>query len=84
MSSIRFAPISGQNAIWETLSKRPSKTLIIAGKMDPIILYDELKSDAMKAIGAEKIEWKTVHGTHDFPSTLPEETLQGICEFWGL
>jgi len=84
MSSIRFAPITGQNVAWKRLGLRNDKILIIAGSKDPIIFHEELKEDASEALGNEKIDWRVIEGAHDFPITDADEVVANICKFWRL
>lgn len=84
MSSMRYAPIAGTNDAWKQLAKRSDQILIITGRKDFIIVYEELKEDADEALGKGKIVWKEVEGAHDFPITNAEEVARAICEFWGI
>lgn len=84
MSSIRFAPLTGQQATWKRLGLRPDKTLFFAGRTDPIILPTELKSDAEELLGEEKVEWRLIDGAHDFPITHSAKLVDEISTFWGL
>lgn len=84
MSSIRFAPITGQHEVWKLLGLRSDKTLIFTGSLDPIIFREELKADAAEALGANKIEWRDIDGAHDFPITDADEVVEEIVKFWGI
>jgi hypothetical protein len=84
MSSIRFAPVTGQQATWKRLGLRPDKTLFFAGRTDPIIIPTELKSDAEALLGKEKVEWRLIDGAHDFPITDSARLVDEMCAFWGM
>ncbi|RDL36772.1 uncharacterized protein BP5553_06124 [Venustampulla echinocandica] len=84
VSSIKFASISGKAEVWKSLRQLEEKVLIIAGKTDPIIVPEELHDDAIEAIGAENVEWRVIHGGHEFPITVPELVVNEISEVWGL
>jgi surfactin synthase thioesterase subunit len=92
MSSVRFSPITGQDASWKQLgavlqapaSRHPGKILFFVGAKDPIIIPDELRPDAEALLGSEKMEWRVVEGAHDFPITESAEVVRDIVEFWGL
>ncbi|RDW82433.1 hypothetical protein BP6252_03545 [Coleophoma cylindrospora] len=83
MSSVRYAPITGQDAIWKKLALREDKTLIVAGTTDPIIIANEIKEDAERVLG-DKLEWILLSGAHDIP-VVDSETICGhIAKFWAL
>jgi hypothetical protein len=84
MSSIRFAPVTGQQESWKRLGLRPDKTLILAGRTDPIIIPQELRPDAESLLGREKVEWRLIEGAHDFPITESGRVVGEICGFWGM
>lgn len=91
LSSLRYAPISGQEATWKRLDRILSghrkgslTVLVITGSSDALIIPGELKADLSKLIGAEHYRWILVDGGHDFPSTKSVETVERISDFWGL
>ena len=84
LSSIRYAPISGQVEEWKKLGLRKDKTMIFAGTTDPIIIPDELKMDAEALVGKDKIDWHLIDGAHDIPVTESEKICDRIAKFWGL
>lgn len=83
MSSIRFAPITGQQEAWKRLGElRQDKILIFAGTKDPIIFVEELREDAIEALTAEKIDYRVIEGAHDFPIVSAEEVVEKIWDVW--
>lgn len=82
VSSIRFAPITEQQAAWSRLSSRNHKTLIFAGTKDPIIFAEELKEDATKLIGSENVVYRVVEGAHDFPIVHADQVVSQIWDVW--
>jgi hypothetical protein len=84
MSSVRFAPVTGQEAAWKRLGLRADKVLFFAGRTDPIIIPEELRPDAEALLGREKVEWRLIEGAHDFPITDSGRVVREICEFWGM
>ena len=84
MSTVRFAPVTGQQAVWKRLGHRPDKVLFFAGRTDPIIIPQELRHDVEELLGREKVEWKLIEGAHDFPITDSGRVVRDIVEFWGM
>ncbi|KAI9815951.1 MAG: hypothetical protein M1827_001943 [Pycnora praestabilis] len=98
MSSIRFAPITGQQSIWKLIGDRLSssktgtesslttgKVLVVVGETDPIIIKDELRQDATELFGGEdNIEFRVIQAGHEFPISKSEETVNYISNSWGL
>lgn len=98
MSSIRYAPITGQQATWKriglSLSEKTTpqpevlhkkKLLIMAGRTDPVIIAEELKEDIYDQLGEPELyQWEVVDGDHNFPSQKSAEVLRILGEFWGL
>ena len=83
LSSIRHAPITEQEAHWERLgSVRSDKILLMAGTRDPIIFPEEIREDAEKIIGKERIVFREIDSTHDFPVTESREVVREIMSFW--
>jgi pimeloyl-ACP methyl ester carboxylesterase len=84
VSSIRHSSIGERRETWRKLGKRADKVLIIGGSRNPVIVAEELREDAIEAIGEEKVVWRVVDGGHDFPITRREEVMEEVCDFWGL
>lgn len=84
MSSVRFAPITGQHDKWAQLAQRPDRILLVAASRDPIILAGEVRADAERLMGSAKVEFRVVEAAHDFPITDSAEVAGFVCEFWGL
>lgn len=97
ISSIRYAPLSEQQATWkriglflstQTASPKKrwqnNKVLVIAGSTDPVILPKELKEDIDSLVGEDFFQWEIVEGGHDFPSVKSFDTAKIIAEFWEL
>jgi hypothetical protein len=82
MSSIKNASIEGRQETWRKLGKREDKVLIIAGKMDSVIVPRELREDAEEAAGREKVEWREIEGGHEFPITRAEDVVREISGVW--
>lgn len=83
LSSVRHAPITEQQAHWERLQRvRSDKVLLVAGTKDPIIFPSEIREDAEKLLGMERIEFREIDSTHDFPVTESREVVREILEFW--
>ena len=83
LSSIRHAPITEQQAHWERLERvRSDKVLLMAGTRDPIIFPGEIRQDAEKLLGKERIVYREIDSTHDFPVTESREVVRDILQFW--
>lgn len=82
MSSVQHAPTMDQQESWKRLRLRDDKILIICASDDPIINARELKEDATAVLGADKIEWRLINGTHDIPTTDSDKIVKEIWEFW--
>jgi hypothetical protein len=83
MSSVRFAPITGQENCWRKLGKREDRILIFAGETDPIIIPSELREDVENLVGEGKVEFRLLEGAaHDFPVTNSREVVEGVWNFW--
>lgn len=86
MSTLRHAPMLGQQAAWRRLADRPPRTVcLVFGAGDEIVSEEDYREDALPLVGGEDhVVWaRPVGGAHDFPMVHPEETLQRIYEFWG-
>lgn len=84
VSSMRFAPITGQSLTWKKLRGRKRKVLIVAGSKDSVIVAEELREDALDAIGEDGLEWRVLEGGHEFPITNGEEVASIVLEVWNL
>lgn len=83
LSSIRHAPITEQQAHWERLERvRSDKVLLMAGTRDPIIFPSEIRVDAEKLLGRERVIYREIDSTHDFPVTESREVVRNILQFW--
>ena len=83
LSSIRNAPLTGQEDNWRRLRDAGSdKILLIAGTDDPIVLAKEVKQDAEALIGGERISFHEIDAAHDFPVTDSAEVVDTILKFW--
>jgi pimeloyl-ACP methyl ester carboxylesterase len=85
MSSIRDAPLVGQEEAWRKLARRErGTTAVILGHGDEIIDPDEYAVDALPLVGGrERVHWSMVPGGHDFPMTYARETLREMYAAWG-
>jgi len=82
LSTLRHFPGSGQHQSWRRLRLREDKVLVIAGSNDTIVHAEELKEDATKLLGPDKLEWRLLDGAHNIPTTHPGEIVNEICSFW--
>lgn len=86
MSSIRDAPLIGQEEAWRKLARRePGTTAVILARDDEIIDPDEYAADALPLVGGlDRVRWSLVPGGHDFPMTYARETLKEMYAAWGM
>lgn len=83
MSSIRHAPITEQQDLWHRLRDvRQDKILLIAGTHDPIVFPDEIREDAESHLGEDRVEYRELDSTHDFPVTDSRDVVKAIFRFW--
>jgi len=83
VSSARHAPAARQHESWRRLGLlRKDKILIFVASHDPIIVAKELKEDATKVLGADKVEWRLIDGAHDIPATDSGKIVNEICGCW--
>ena len=61
-----------------------SKILVIFGKSDGTVVGNEVSGDLERMLGAEHVVFRTVPGTHGFPVSSSEQTLDHIFKFWDL
>lgn len=85
LSSLRFAPITGQAAVWQRLARRRAdKILVAGGRFDPVIFAPELEADAKRLLGPDRVEWRLFDSAHDFPTTHADDLVGVLCDFWRL
>ncbi|KFX96226.1 hypothetical protein V490_03459 [Pseudogymnoascus sp. VKM F-3557] len=84
LSCLRYAPITGQEETWERMRKgRKDEVLIVAGREDPIVLPGEVREDAERLLGKERVRYVEVDAAHDFVVTDVEEVVGAVVEFLG-
>lgn len=85
MSTIRHAPLMGQQQYWRELARRkPGTTAIILGRQDDLVSRHDYAEDALPLVGGkDNVFWRVVPGGHNFPFTNAREALDAIYEFWG-
>ncbi|KFY64173.1 hypothetical protein V496_03431, partial [Pseudogymnoascus sp. VKM F-4515 (FW-2607)] len=84
LSCIRYAPITGQQALWERLRKgRTDEVLLVAGREDPIVLPEEVREDAEALLGVGRVRYVEVDAAHDFVVTDIREVVGVVDEFLG-
>ncbi|OBT92133.1 hypothetical protein VE01_10089 [Pseudogymnoascus verrucosus] len=82
LSCIRYAPITGQQEIWERLRRgRTDEVLLVVGTEDPIVLPDEVREDAEKLLGEGRVRYVEVGAAHDFVITDVGEVVEAVVEF---
>ncbi|KAI0176232.1 alpha/beta-hydrolase [Hypoxylon sp. FL1284] len=86
MSTIRFAPLLDQHDYWRRLAARaPGTTAVLLGERDNLIQKDDYVEDALPLLGGpDRVYWRVVPGSHNFPFTHAPDTLARIYEFWGV
>lgn len=65
MGSLRYSSIERSRETLSTLANlglRRDRVLVITGSVDPLVIPAELKTDAVAALGVEKLEWKVIRG----------------------
>lgn len=86
MSTLRYAPMTGQHDMWRKLAvRKPKTTLFLFGEGDAVVSDEDYREDVLPLVGGEEhVCWpKPVPGAHDFPMTHPEQALERIWKFWG-
>lgn len=84
LSCIRYAPITGQQALWERLRKgRTDEVLLVVGTEDPIVLPEEVREDAEGLLGAGRVRYVEVDAAHDFVVTDVKEVVGVLDGFLG-
>lgn len=56
--------------------------LVALGKTDPIIVVEELKEDASKAIGEQNVEFLELNAGHELPITRSTEIVDAMEWMW--
>lgn len=82
LSCIRYAPITGQQENWRRLrAGRTDEVLLVVGTEDPIVLPDEVREDAEKLLGKERVRYVEVDAAHDFVVTDVREVVDIVVGF---
>ncbi|KAF7552701.1 hypothetical protein G7046_g7325 [Stylonectria norvegica] len=86
MSSIRYAPLTGQHESWAKLAVRqPGTTMILMAERDEIIDLADHRRDALPLVGGEEhVRWRVLPGGHDFVMTHTGEIVKELDELWDL
>lgn len=86
MSSIRYAPGSGQHASWSRLARRdPGTTVVLLARHDEMIDVNTYTADGLPLLGGEDfVCWRVLPGGHNFVITHVEEIMKQLDEAWGL
>lgn len=84
MSCIRYAPLTHQHAFWAKLADRkPGTTAIYFAEEDEIIDSEYYAKEALALVGGkEHVDWRIMHGAHDFVMTHTSEVMEALDEFW--
>lgn len=84
LSSLRYAPLTGQHDAWGRLASRaPGSTCVLLARDDEVIDPDDYKDDGLALLGGEEsVRWGVVGGGHDFVMTHTGEILRELDEFW--
>ncbi|KAK0659003.1 hypothetical protein DIS24_g4227 [Lasiodiplodia hormozganensis] len=98
VSSMRCAPIYGQQERWRVVGEKVEAervaaveeggnerkgVLLLLGKDDPIVLVDEVGSDAVDALGGEdNVRTVVLEAGHEVPMSKPKEVVRAMVEFW--
>lgn len=85
LSSLRYAPLTDQHAVWGQLASRaPGTTCVLLARDDEVIDPEDYKDDGLALLGGyERVTWGVVGGGHDFVMTHTGEILRELDEFWG-
>ncbi|KFY83109.1 hypothetical protein V500_10166 [Pseudogymnoascus sp. VKM F-4518 (FW-2643)] len=84
LSCIRYAPITGQQETWERLRRgRTDEVLLVVGTEDPIVLPGEVREDAERLLGKERLRYVEVDAAHDFVVTDVGFVVDAVAEFLG-
>ncbi|KAL8965260.1 MAG: hypothetical protein Q9183_003948, partial [Haloplaca sp. 2 TL-2023] len=60
-----------------------NRILVICGRVDPVIVSDELEEDIAAILGSsEDVTFETVDAGHDFPATRSAQVVHSIMDFW--
>jgi pimeloyl-ACP methyl ester carboxylesterase len=91
ISSIRYAPITGQHEAYRTIGRNISnsrqkpingKVVLILGKTDPIVLVDEVGPDVRETIGAHQVHTVVLDAGHDVAISQPAVIVEELWQFW--
>lgn len=98
VSSMRCAPIYGQQERWRVVGEKVRAervaavekgererkgVLLLLGKDDPIVLADEVGRDAVDALGGEgNLRTVVLEAGHEVPMSKPKEVVRAMVEFW--
>ncbi|KAI1487446.1 Alpha/Beta hydrolase protein [Biscogniauxia mediterranea] len=85
MSTIRSAPLMGQQQSWRRLARRggPARTAVLLGEHDALVQRHDYEEDALPLLGGPaNVFWRVLPGAHNFPFTHGEFAVQAIEEFW--
>ena len=62
--------------------REDTRVLIICGRTDSIIRYDELVQDATQVLGSQNFEFAVYEAGHELPITRSKEIVDRIWRFW--
>lgn len=98
VSSMRCAPIYGQQERWRVVGEKVRAervaavekgererkgVLLLLGKDDPIVLVDEVGRDAVDALGGEdNVRTVVLEAGHEVPMSKPKDVVRAMVEFW--
>jgi pimeloyl-ACP methyl ester carboxylesterase len=94
ISSIRFAPISGQHEtfrqIGQSLRSRTrlsnatvgNKAILVLGMTDSIVVREEVEEDVTETVGPDHVHTIVLDTGHDIPISMPRELVDSLWEFW--
>ncbi|PKS08207.1 hypothetical protein jhhlp_005484 [Lomentospora prolificans] len=94
MSSLRHAPIFEQRALWSELSAKlrarksrgsplcGDKVLFVLGRVDPVIIGDELRQDSKAVLGGDLVEYLVMDAGHEIVMTKASEISAALSNFW--
>ncbi|KAJ4424535.1 hypothetical protein N0V82_000859 [Gnomoniopsis sp. IMI 355080] len=95
MSSIRYAPIYGQEALWSAAARalrmkeqnaqeglRGGKVLLILGATDSVIHAKELQANARAVLGDDLVEFIIMDAGHEVVITKAKEIVTEVVGFW--
>ena len=62
--------------------RKDTRVLIMCGRTDSIIRYDELVQDATQVLGSQNFEFAVCEAGHELPITRSKEIVDRIRRFW--